>query len=45
MKKQDTQKKKEAYTKPMLYTHEPLRNITARGPDGTAPSVPPSGGF
>ena len=25
---------KEAYTKPEVYTHEPLRNITAQGPGG-----------
>ncbi len=43
MKKQDTQKRKEAYTKPEVYTHEPLRNITARGPDVTPPDGPPGG--
>ena len=32
MKNKETQKQKEAYTKPMLYTHEPLRNITLDGP-------------
>jgi len=37
MKNKDTQKQKEAYTKPMLYTHEPLRNITL---DGPAPFTP-----
>ena len=45
MKKQDTQKRKEAYTKPEVYTHEPLRNITAIGPDVMPPSGPPSGGI
>ena len=34
MKKQDTQKKKEVYVKPEVFTHEPLRNITADGPGG-----------
>ena len=46
MKKVEKNKtKKEAYTKPEVYTHEPLRNITAIGPDVMPPSVPPSGGF
>ena len=40
MKKQDTQKKKEAYTKPEVYTHEPLRNITANGPDVAQTVIP-----
>ena len=43
MKKQDTQKKKDAYTKPEVYTHEPLRNLTANGPDVMSPSGAPSG--
>ncbi len=31
MKNKETQKKKEAYTKPELVTHAPLRDITATG--------------
>ena len=45
MKNKETQKKKDPYTKPEVYTHEPLRNITAIGPDVMTPSVPPSGDF
>ena len=33
MNNKQTQKKKEAYTKPEVFTHEPLRNLTANGPD------------
>ena len=33
MKKAQSQKQKEVYTKPEVFTHEPLRNITAIGPD------------
>ena len=29
MKNKQPQKKKEAYTKPEVFTHEPLRNITS----------------
>jgi hypothetical protein len=32
MQNKPTQKKKETYTKPVVHTHEPLRNITADGP-------------
>ena len=38
MNNQQGQKKKEAYTKPELFTHEPLRNITAM--DSAVPCDP-----
>ena len=41
MKKAQSQKKKEVYTKPELFTHDPLRNITADGPNGNPPPVTP----
>jgi hypothetical protein len=40
MKNKPTQKKKEAYTKPEVHTHEPLRNITADGPGGDSRPTP-----
>ena len=41
MNTQDTPKKREAYIKPMVHWHEPLRNVTAAGPNGVtlAPTV------
>jgi len=35
MTTKNPQPKKEAYTKPEVHTHEPLRNITADGPGGS----------
>ena len=35
------QKKREPYSKPMLHTHEPLRNLTALG-SGIAPTNAPT---
>ena len=40
MQNKQSQKKKETYTKPEVYTHEPLRNITAEGP-GMDPTANP----
>jgi len=37
MKNPQPQNKKEAYTKPEVFTHEPLRNITA-GVSGQEPT-------
>ena len=45
MKNKETQKQKETYTKPEVFTHEPLRNITANGPDVMpTPRTPTPGG-
>jgi len=40
MKNPQPQNKKEAYTKPEVFTHEPLRNITARGSDMDSTRIP-----
>ena len=38
MNNQQGQKKKDPYIKPTVHTHEPLRNVTAGGPNGVTPA-------
>jgi len=42
MNNKQTQKKKEAYTKPELITHQPLRDLTANDSGGMTQIDPPS---